>query len=66
MMDTLKSILPGDLNFDTAIGMTLADAMREGSKETRQAYNWGDGVESACALTAAGIVIQRKGYGANK
>lgn len=52
-------------DFDTAIGMTLADAIREGSRETAQAYGWGDGVEKACALTAAGIVIARKGYSPN-
>ena len=42
--------------------MTLADAIREGSKETAQAYGWGDGIETACALTAAGMVISGKGY----
>jgi hypothetical protein len=48
--------------FDTCIGITLADAMREGSKETAQSQGWGNGVETACALTAAGIVIRNKGY----
>jgi hypothetical protein len=51
--------------FDSLIGITLADAIREGSKETAQAYGWGDGVENACALTAAGIVVRNKGYRAN-
>lgn len=67
MMDTTMttesiSAPPGDLDFDTRVGMTLADAMREGSKETAQALGWGNGVETACALTAAGIVVNRKGY----
>lgn len=48
--------------FATCIGLTLADAMREGSKETAQTYGWGNGVETACALTAAGIVVRNKGY----
>ena len=60
----LSPEIPGenDLQFDSAVGMTLADAIREGSKETAQTYGWGDGVETACALTAAGIVVKNKGY----
>lgn len=59
-IDVTPQALPDE--FDTCIGLTLADAMREGSKETAQAYGWGDGVETACALTAAGIVVRNKGY----
>lgn len=63
-INTPVEALPDE--FDSCIGITLADAMREGSKETAQAYNWGDGIETACALTAAGIVIKRKGFGIEK
>lgn len=62
-IDITPQTLPDE--FDTCIGLTLADAMREGSKETAQALGWGDGVETACALTAAGIVVRNKGYRAD-
>lgn len=41
-------------------GYTLADAMREGSSVTKQAYTWGSG-SSACALSAAGIAAKARG-----
>lgn len=40
---------------------TLADAIREGSTVSTQAYNWGAG-ESACALSAAFIACSARGY----
>lgn len=40
---------------------TLADAIREGSKVSTQAYNWGNG-ETACALTAAVIAGKARGF----
>jgi len=42
-------------------GYTLADAMREGSSVSEQAYNWGAG-EKACALSAACIAAKARGY----
>lgn len=45
----------------TAMEYTLADAIREGSRVSTQAYNWGNG-ESACALTAAVIAAKARGY----
>ena len=39
---------------------SLADAIREGSKTSKQAYNWGSGHE-ACALSAAVISIKARG-----
>jgi hypothetical protein len=39
----------------------LADAIREGSMVSDQAYNWGDG-DTACALTAAVIAAKARGY----
>lgn len=41
---------------------TLADAIREGSSVTEQAYNWGDGYNNACALTAAVISAKARGF----
>jgi hypothetical protein len=41
---------------------TLADAIREGSKVTKQEYGWGDGVNTACALTAAALAARARGY----
>lgn len=40
---------------------SLADAIREGSTVTDQSYNWGGG-ETACALSAAVIAAQARGY----
>jgi len=45
----------------TSMEYTLADAIREGSRVSEQAYNWGDG-ESACALTAAVIGAKSRGF----
>lgn len=42
--------------------MTLADAIREGSKTVPQAQGWGDGVNNACAIHAAGLALKSKGY----
>lgn len=42
-------------------GYTLADAIREGSQVSSQAYNWGNG-DSACALTAAFVAAKSRGY----
>lgn len=40
---------------------TLADAMREGSEVTEQAFNWGSG-GTACALSAARLAAKARGY----
>jgi len=44
-----------------AMEYSLADAIREGSTVSDQAYNWGDG-DTACALTAAVIAAKSRGY----
>lgn len=41
-------------------GYTLAQAIREGSTVSTQAFEWGDG-EKACALTAAVIAARARG-----
>jgi hypothetical protein len=49
------------LDFTTPTRIHVADLIRMGSKETKQAFgSWGDG-ETACALTAAAIAAQRLG-----
>jgi len=40
-------------------GYTLADAIREGTRVTKQAYNWGDG-ENACTLSAAYLAAKAR------
>lgn len=50
----------GEIELKT-MEFTLADAIREGSKNTTQAYGWGNG-ETACALTAAVISAKARGY----
>lgn len=43
--------------------LTLGDLVLEGSQNTTQAFNWGSG-ETACALSAAGLALQARGYSA--
>ena len=40
---------------------TLADAIREGSKHTNQAFDWGRGL-TACALSAGYLAAKARGY----
>ena len=54
---------PGIDEFDQVIGMKLSDLIREGSQTTRQVTGWGDGNNTACALTAAAKTLNEKGYG---
>jgi hypothetical protein len=51
----------GEIEMDVLTSYTLADAIREGSTVTTQAYNWGDG-ETACALTATVVAAKARGY----
>ncbi len=57
--EQLKSEL-GEIELRT-MEYTLADAIREGSSVTTQAYNWGNG-ETACALSAAAIAARARGF----
>jgi hypothetical protein len=52
----------GEIELDVLGNFTLADAMREGSTVTVQAYNWGDGSENACGMTAAVLSAKSRGY----
>ena len=42
-------------------GYTLADAIREGSTVTEQANGWGNGCETACALTSGWLAMKARG-----
>ena len=46
---------------DVLTSYTLADAMREGSRVSKQYAGWGGG-EYACALSAAAIAAKARGY----
>lgn len=46
---------------DVMTSYTLADAIREGSTVTGQAYGWGSGA-NACALSAARLAARARGY----
>lgn len=56
VIDQLKA-----LELETMTSYTLADAIREGSSVTSQAYGWGAG-ETACALSAARLAARARGY----
>jgi hypothetical protein len=49
------------IGLEVLTGYTLADAIRDGSSVSNQAYDWGTG-ETACALTAAVIGAKSRGY----
>lgn len=59
LSDQLKAEL-GDIDLK-AEKYTLADAIREGSRVTTQAFNWGNG-NSACALSAAAVGARARGH----
>lgn len=61
--DELKALLPDlyAIEENVITNYTLADAIREGTKVTTQAYSWGTG-DTACALTSAVIAAKARGY----
>lgn len=59
-VEELRAAL-GEIEMDVLTSYTLADAIREGSTVTTQAYDWGNG-ETACALTAATVAAKARGY----
>lgn len=59
-IDRLKSEL-AEIEMNVLTKYTLADAMREGSTVSTQAYDWGGG-DRACALSAACISAASRGY----
>lgn len=59
--DQLKNEL-GAIELDVVSNTTLADVMRLGAQHTKQSYNWGDGYETACALTAATLAGKSLGF----
>lgn len=48
-------------NIEKIGSYTIADAIREGSTVTEQAYSWGSG-KQACALHAAALAAKARGY----
>lgn len=59
-VERLKAEL-GEIEMDVLTKFTLADAIREGSTVSNQAYDWGYG-DNACALSAACISGAARGY----
>lgn len=52
------------IEFDAVVGYKLSDAIRDGAQKTQQEFGaWGDGLDTACALTAAQRAIDERGYG---
>lgn len=52
------------IEFDAVVGYKLSDAIRDGAQATKQEVGgWGNGHETACALTAAQRAIDERGYG---
>lgn len=59
-VDELRGML-GEIEMDVLTSYTLADAIREGSKVSKQANGWGHG-EEMCALHAAVASAVARGY----
>ncbi len=51
----------GEIELNVLGNYTIADAIREGSMVTTQAFNWGTG-ENACAMSAAVLAARARGY----
>ena len=60
-IDSQTAEMLGDIEHNVTTKYTLADAIREGATVTSQANGWGDGKETACALSAAGIAARARG-----
>ena len=60
LTDVLKAEL-GGIELDVLSNYTIADAIREGSKVSDQAHDWGTG-DTACAISAAYIAAEARGY----
>lgn len=50
------------IELDVMTNYRLSDAIREGAKYTRQTTGWGDGKETACALSAAFIAAKARNF----
>lgn len=53
----LEETLP---ELEEAMSYSLADAVREGATVTTQTTGWGNGRETACALTAAALAARAR------
>lgn len=53
----------GQIELGVLTNYTLADAMREGSKVSKQAHDWGTG-DTACAISTVYIAATARGYDA--
>lgn len=61
-VDELKGIIDATETAEIKrMNYRLSDAIREGSQVSAQAVGWGDG-EKACALHAAVIAAEARGY----
>lgn len=58
-VDAIKAMI--EIEDIKRMNFRLSDAIREGSKVSDQAYDWGDG-ENACALSAAVMSAKARGY----
>ena len=64
-VDEVSKEIAEELNaieIDVLGNYRLSDAIREGAKYTKQANGWGDGKESACALTSAFTAAKARGF----
>lgn len=50
------------IELDVLANYRLSDAIREGAQFTKQTAGWGDGMETACAMTSAFTAAKARGY----
>jgi predicted hydrocarbon binding protein len=50
------------IELDVLTNYRLSDAIREGSKYSKQSRGWGDGKETACAMSAGFMAARARGF----
>lgn len=64
LIEEKAGVLEMDLtSLEKSMTYSLADAIREGSSVTGQAYNWSDSEGNVCALSAALIAVKARHLG---
>lgn len=59
--DPIKDVVDG-IGMEVMTNYTLADAIREGSTVSGQAYNWTDAEGNMCAMSAAVVAAKARGH----
>jgi hypothetical protein len=61
-LDSETKAMLGDIDMTVRTSYTLADAIREGSTVSGQAFDWTDAEGNMCAMSAAVVAAKSRGY----